>query len=39
MTAIGSKECPSAVEDGVGEGGIADGLVPLVDRQLACDDG
>jgi hypothetical protein len=28
-----------AVEDGVGEGGIADGLVPLVDRQLACDDG
>lgn len=28
-----------AVEDGVGEGWVADGLVPLVDRQLAGDDG
>lgn len=27
-----------AVGDGVGEGWVADGLVPLVDRQLACDD-
>ena len=28
-----------AVEDGVGEDWVADGLVPLVDWQLACDDG
>jgi hypothetical protein len=27
------------VEDGVGEGWVADGLVPVFDRQLACDDG
>ena len=28
-----------AVEDGVGEGGIADDLVPVFDRDLAGDDG
>ena len=28
-----------AVEDGIGDGWIADGLVPLVDGQLAGDDG
>jgi len=28
-----------AVEDGIGEGWVADGLVPMLDWQLACDDG
>ena len=28
-----------AIEDGVGVGRIADDLVPLLDRKLACDDG
>ena len=28
-----------AVEDGVCEGGVADGFVPLVNGELACDDG
>ena len=39
MTVTGPKECPNAVEDGVGQGWAADGLVPVLDRQLACDDG
>ena len=28
-----------AIEDGVGDGGIGDDLVPVVDRHLAGDDG
>jgi hypothetical protein len=28
-----------AIEDGVGDGWIADYLVPVVDRQLTCHDG
>ena len=28
-----------AIEDGVGIGRVADGLVPVLDRKLACDDG
>ena len=28
----------NAVEDGIGEGRVADGLVPVLDGQLACDD-
>jgi len=28
----------NAVEDGIGQGGIADDLVPVVDRHLAGDD-
>jgi hypothetical protein len=27
------------VEDGIGEGWVSDGLVPMFDGQLACDDG
>ena len=27
------------IEDGVGEGWVSDGLVPMFDGQLACDDG
>lgn len=28
-----------AIKDGVGEGGVPDSLVPVLDRQLAGDDG
>jgi hypothetical protein len=28
-----------AVEDGIGEGGLGNNFVPLVDRELACDEG
>ena len=28
-----------AIEDGIGQCWVADGLVPMFDRQLACDDG
>ena len=37
MTATGPKECPNAVEDGVGQGWVAGGLVPVLDGQLAGD--
>ena len=37
MTATGPKECPNAVEDGVGQGWVAGGLMPVLDRQLAGD--
>ena len=38
MTATGPKECPNAVEDGVGQGWVAGGLVPVLDGKLAGDD-
>ncbi len=38
MTATGSKECPNAVEDGIGVGGIADHFMPPDHRELAGDE-
>ena len=31
-------EVDQAIEDGICQGWVADGLVPMLDRQLACDD-
>ena len=39
ITATGPKECPNAIEDGVGQGWVADRFVPVLDGQLAGDDG
>ena len=38
MTAIGPKGCPNAIEDSIGQGWVAGGLVPVFDGQLAGDD-
>ena len=37
LDAIGVVD--EAVEDGVGEGGFIDNIVPGIDRKLACDEG
>lgn len=39
MTATGPKECPNAVQNGLSEGGIVVGLVPVIDGELGRDDG
>ena len=39
MSAIGSSPMADAIQDGTGQGWVADGLVPVFDRQLAGDDG
>ena len=38
MTATGRKECPNAVEGGLGQGWVAGGLKPVRDGPLAGDD-
>ena len=38
MTATGSKECPNAIKDRIGQGWVADSLVSVLDGQLAGDD-